>query len=306
VSGLERQPEFTVARIDYGRGVDALRAVREPVFVQEQQVPIELEWDDLDPHCVHVLARDREGRPIGTGRLTPERKIGRMAVLPEWRGKGVGEALLQSLIDEALHHRLPEVRLNAQVSAIGFYAKHGFVPYGERFMEAGIEHQSMRRILRGPTAVDTREAAVSVAAPLIAAARRELWVYSRSLDPGLLDAPAVLDAFRKLGTRRQRVAIRILLQDATTPQRNGAPLIALGQRLPSVFAFREVAEPVDRDYPAAFIVNDNGGYYYRPLGHRFDGETELDASARTRQLRDVFLPPWERGRLCLEYRALGI
>jgi predicted GNAT family N-acyltransferase len=297
---------FSVARIDYERGLDALRAVREPVFVQEQQVPLALEWDELDPHCIHVIARDAAGHPIGTGRLTPERKIGRMAVLREWRGRGVGDALLKALLDEAQHHRLPDLRLNAQVSAMGFYAKYGFVPEGERFMEAGIEHQGMRRVLRGPTAVETREAAITVTTQLIAAARRDLWVYSRNLDPGVFDTPEVLDAFRRLATQRHRVSIKILLQDVTSPQRNGAPLIALSQRLPSVFAFREVADPVDRDYPAAFLVNDNSGYYFRPLGHRFDGETELDASARSRQLIDGFQPVWERSRMCLEYRALGI
>jgi hypothetical protein len=255
---------------------------------------------------VHLLARDAAGHPIGTGRLTPERKIGRMAVLREWRGRGVGEALLQTLLDEALHHRLPDVRLHAQVSALGFYAKYGFVPEGPRFMEAGIEHQSMRRALRGPTAVESRDAAVSVVTQLIAAARRDLWIYSRNLDPGLFDAPEVLDALRRLATQRHRVSIRLLLQDAASPQRSGAPLIALSQRLPSVFAFREVADPVDRDYPAAFLVNDDNGYYFRPLGHRFDGETELDGGGRARQLIDAFLPVWERSRMCSEYRALGL
>jgi predicted GNAT family N-acyltransferase len=301
-----RPVAFSVIRADYRRDLDALRAVRETVFVQEQRVPIELEWDALDPDCLHVLARDGEGRPIGTGRLTPERKIGRMAVLREWRGRGVGEALLQALIDEAVRNRIAEVRLHAQVSAMAFYAKHGFLPYGERFMEAGIEHQSMRRVLNGPMAIETRESAVSIVASLIAQARRDLWVYSRNLDPGLLDAADVLDAFRRLATRRHQTQIRILLQDAAGPQRSGAPLLGLGQRLPSVFVFREVADPVDRDYPSAFIVNDDGGYYFRPLGHRFDGETERNAAARARQLVDAFQPAWERARPCTEYRALGI
>ena len=102
---------FRVEAIDYASGVDDLRAVREPVFVQEQQVPLALEWDELDPLCVHVIARDDSGRPIGTGRLTPERKVGRMAVLPDWRGHGVGDALLLALIGEAERLRWPELRL---------------------------------------------------------------------------------------------------------------------------------------------------------------------------------------------------
>ena len=124
---------FRVEPADYAADFKDLRAVREPVFVQEQQVPLEEEWDDLDPQCVHVIARDDAHHPIGTGRLTPKHKIGRMAVLREWRGKGVGEALLLALIERAREAGLREVSLNAQVGALGFYQKFGFVPFGERF-----------------------------------------------------------------------------------------------------------------------------------------------------------------------------
>ena len=300
------EPAFRVEAIDYATGVDDLRAVREPVFVQEQQVPIALEWDELDPLCVHVIARDADGRPIGTGRLTPERKIGRMAVLPDWRGRGVGDALLLALVDEAAQRHWSELRLHSQVSALGFYMKHGFVPYGERFMEAGIEHQSMRRQIDGPTAIETREAAVAITTAIVAATRRELCIYSRALDPGLWDAPGVLEALRRLATRRQRVDIRILLQDAAAPQRAHSPLIGLGQRLSSVFAFREVVDPADRGYASAFIANDSGGYYFRTLGIRFDGEAALDSGGRARQLADGFIPVWERARIVTEFRALDI
>ncbi len=297
---------FRVEAIDYATGVDDLRAVREPVFVHEQQVPIELEWDELDPLCIHVIARDEAGRPIGTGRLTPERKVGRMAVLPDWRGRGVGDALLLALIEAAAQRRWPELRLHSQVSAVGFYVKHGFVPYDARFMEAGIEHQSMRRQIGGPTAIDTREAAVAITTAVVTATRRELCIYSRNLDPGLFDTPEVMEALRRLATRRQRVDIRILLQDAGTPQRAHAPLIGLSQRVSSVFGFREVTDPADHGYASAFIANDSGGYYFRTLGNRFDGEAALDFGGRARQLADSFVPVWERARLCNEYRALQI
>lgn len=297
---------FRIERIDYATGVDALRAVREPVFVQEQQVPLELEWDELDPVCTHLLARDADGTPIGTGRLTPERKIGRMAVLPAWRGRGVGDALLLALVEEAKRQRWPEVTLHAQVSALGFYAKHGFVPVGARFMEAGIEHQTMRRRLGGATEIDSREAAIAVVCAIASGARRELSIYSRALDPGLFDAPEVLEALRRLGTRRQRVDVRLLLQDAAAAQRAHAPLIALAQRLPSVFAFREVVDPADRGYASAYVVNDDGGWYFRTLGNRFDGEAAIDDGGRARQLAEAFQPVWERSRNVTEYRALGL
>ena len=295
---------FTVERVDYAAALPELRSVRETVFVQEQAVPLELEWDELDPHCRHVLARDNAGRPIGTGRLTPEHKIGRMAVLAGWRGRGVGDALLRGLLDEARALGWHKVSLNAQSSAVGFYVRHGFLPYGEPFVEAGIDHQAMQLLLDAPNPVETHAGALAALLGVIGQARRELHIYSRELDPGLLDAPEVIAALRRFATSGG--AAQVLLQDPITPQRSLAPLIGLGQRLPSALAFRAIEEPTDRAYPSAYVVNDRGGYYFRPLGHRFDGETRLDGAARARQLLGTFDPVWQRARPCTEYRALGI
>jgi predicted GNAT family N-acyltransferase len=299
-------PAFRVEPIDYATGLADLRAVREAVFVHEQQVPLALEWDELDPLCLHVVARDDGGRPIGTCRLTPTHKLGRMAVLRDWRGRGVGDALLGALLERAREQGWREVTLHAQASAIDFYGRHGFVPQGGRFEEAGIEHQAMRRTLSGPTAIDSRDAAVAITAALVARARRSLWIYSRELDPGLYDHGQVMERLRQLATAGLGGEIRIIVQNAEAPQRALAPLVALSQRLPSVLQFREVGDPVDREYPSAFLVNDTGGYYFRGLGHRFDGEAELDGAARARQLIEAFRPVWERARPVSEYRALGL
>jgi predicted GNAT family N-acyltransferase len=297
---------FTVSQADYAADRDALRAVREAVFVREQGVPPELELDAQDPDCLHVLARDADGRPIGTGRLTPAHMLGRMAVVPEWRGRGVGAAMLAALTALARERRWNAIELHAQVDAIGFYLRQGYLPVGPRYMEAGIEHQSMRRALGGPNAVEDRDAAIAATIAIVDATRRGLRVYSRALDPGLFDAPPVLDALRRLAVRGNGIELRFLLQDADTPQRDHAPLLALAQRLPSVLLFREVDDPVDRAYPSAFVANDGGGYYFRGLGHRFDGETALDAGGRARQLREEFDRTWERSRPCSEFRALGL
>ncbi|KGQ20337.1 GCN5-related N-acetyltransferase [Lysobacter dokdonensis DS-58] len=297
---------FRIEAVDYAAALNQLRAVREIVFVEEQQVPLELEWDELDPNCVHVLARALDGTPIGTGRLTPEHKIGRMAVLREWRGKGVGDAMLLALIEQARQRGWREVSLHAQSSAIAFYLRHGFQPYGERFWEAGIEHQSMRRVLGGPASIDHRDTAIETIVDIVGDARRHLFLYTRDLDPGLFDAPPVMEALRRFGTAGRGNEMRVLLQDAAAPQRGHAPLLALAQRLPSVFLFREVDDPVDKAYPSAYLANDLGAYYFRTLGHRFDGEADLHAPGRARQLRGAFMPVWERARPVSEYRALGI
>lgn len=127
----------------------ALRAVREAVFIVEQRIPADLEWDDDDPVCLHALAEDDERRPIGCGRLLPDGHIGRMAVLAEWRGRGVGAALLAELIDAARKRGHAAARLHAQTHAAPFYARYGFAAEGDDYLEAGIPHRTMVLKLAG-------------------------------------------------------------------------------------------------------------------------------------------------------------
>jgi predicted GNAT family N-acyltransferase len=120
--------------------------IRLVVFVQEQGVPAALEMDEMDARCVHALAFDGE-RAIATGRLLPDGHIGRMAVLSEFRGKGVGGAVLTKLMEAAKSRGEREVVLSAQVHALPFYAAYGFTAFGEIYEEAGIPHRDMRRAL---------------------------------------------------------------------------------------------------------------------------------------------------------------
>lgn len=305
-------PPFRVQAVDYPHAMAELHAIRETVFVHEQRVPAELERDARDAACLHVVARTLSGDAIGTGRLVPPgatgepAKVGRMAVLPGWRRRGVGAAMLTALLRLARQRGWYLIALNAQSSAIDFYLRHDFVPRGPRFMEAGIEHQAMQRTLAGPSMVASAADAAAASAAIVLAARRGLCFFGRELDPGVFDAPPVLDALRAFATAGRGGQARFLLQDAAAPQRAQAPLLALAQRLPSAFLFREVADAVDREYPSAFLANDVGGCYFRGLAQRLDGEADLHAPGRARQLRAVFERAWERSRPVVEYRALGI
>ena len=138
---------FRVRLADWERERDAMRAIRTSVFIQEQQVPQDIEWDDQDALCVHALAIDAEGTLIGTGRLSPDGKVGRMAVLPEWRRRGVGAAILDFLVASARERGIKECYMNAQVHALDFYRQHGFEAYDEEFLEAGIPHRHMKKAL---------------------------------------------------------------------------------------------------------------------------------------------------------------
>jgi predicted GNAT family N-acyltransferase len=139
-----------VELVEWGQGESAIRLIRETVFVREQGVPLELEWDGLDPTCWHVLAWSDHGEPIGTGRLYQEGKharLGRMAVLTEHRKQGVGRALLRALLGLARTRGMTRAYLAAQVPAIGFYEQQGFQVTGEMFDDAGIPHRAMTLVL---------------------------------------------------------------------------------------------------------------------------------------------------------------
>ena len=125
------------------RDRELLCQVRLEVFVQEQQVPQNLELDGLDATAVHFLALVGH-QPIGTARLLPSGQIGRMAVLIQYRNQGIGEKLLHATIVRARELDYSPIFLHAQLSAANFYLRHGFRPYGETFEEADILHQAMR------------------------------------------------------------------------------------------------------------------------------------------------------------------
>lgn len=135
---------FSVRRVAWEDSSAELRAVRMAVFVEEQHVPIELEWDGLDESAIHVLAVAADGHAIGTARLLPDHHIGRMAVLERWRRHGVGTALLQELLKVAAQRGDSWVELSAQTHAIGFYRRLGFAAMDDEYLEAGISHRKMR------------------------------------------------------------------------------------------------------------------------------------------------------------------
>ena len=123
------------------------QAVRHEVFVLEQKVPLDMEWDEMDARCVHAVAYDAAGQAMGTGRLLPDGHIGRMAVRQAARGQGIGAQMLETLVQAAQKRGDREVMLNAQTQAEPFYGRYGFRREGEEFMEAGIPHIHMRRAL---------------------------------------------------------------------------------------------------------------------------------------------------------------
>lgn len=301
----------------------AIRHIRDTVFVVEQNVPESDEWDDLDALSVHVLARDQNGRAIGTGRLTPQQTIGRVAVLREWRGRQVGDALMVRLIDLARERRYPDVSVHAQTHALAFYRRFGFVAEGDEFDECGIQHQTMRLQLEpfNPRAAaasvgsseapadivfDSPSSARAATLDILRAARSELAIFSHDLDPTTLDTIDALTGLKRIAISGAQARIRVLVREPASAVANGHRLIALARRLPSMIAVRTPTDPGDLQLTPSFIANDQAGFVYRPQADRFEGTANLRAPGRHRQLLQLFEQVWARSEPSAELQALEI
>ncbi|GAA5523601.1 acetyltransferase SACOL1063 [Microbulbifer aestuariivivens] len=137
-----------IAIADWERERTSIRRVREAVFIREQKVDPAIEWDDQETSATHFLVR-LQGEPVATGRLTRSGKIGRMAVLSPYRGRGIGKKLLETLCAHARSIGLRQVYLHAQCHARDFYVRCGFQVVGDEFEEAGIPHIKMERRFDG-------------------------------------------------------------------------------------------------------------------------------------------------------------
>ena len=313
--------DFTVEPANWTADVADLRHVRNTVFVIEQAVPEDEEWDELDAVSQHVIARDQTDQPIGTGRLTPKGSIGRMAVLRDWRGRGVGDSILRVLLELARARHFKEVEIHAQSHALAFYERAGFEAYGEEFDECGILHRHMRIAItalepRHPspipahdhnllTSID-RESARAAVLAVLASARRNVGIYMRELEADIYDHAEVIDALKQIAIGAPNSSIRILIQAPSGARADGHRLVALAQRVSSSFAFRTPTEEVDQQYPGCFIISDRGAWFERTLASRFDGEGSTHGPGRKAQLQHMFNAVWERSQELIEMRRLEI
>lgn len=295
---------FEISLADRLRDWGALKRVREAVFVAEQGVPPELEWDEIDPDCVHILARNEEGSVVGVARLCPGGHIGRMAVLAGWRGMGVGRAMLQFLLDHANREGVQHLHLNAQVSAVGFYEKAGFQVQGGEFMDAGIPHLRMIRD-SGPACTvgeDPQEYLLSDRAEVgrsimtfFQQARRSVDVLWPKLDVDLFGTPDAIDTMRAFVTENRVRQLRLLVTDAGPLVENAHPLLELARRMPSRIGLRVVQAPYS-DEDDAYLVADETAYLRSLAGTEFRVRRCCDGRGESRRLAGLFLERWNHAR----------
>ncbi len=317
--------DFYVEPASWSTDRELIEPVRVEVFIREQGVPEQDEWDDEDPRAQHFVARAVDSSVIGTARLTPAGRFGRLAVLRPWRGRGVGAALLRSALEAARLRGLPEVVLAAQVQAVDFYARAGFQAHGDTFDDAGLPHRWMRleleppaqradpRTRRTPTTLNGKQVVPFADAAgyrhellrLIGACENRLALYTRDLEPRITNDGDTLEAFSALVTGAARPEVRVLVQDARVAARSGHRLIDLAQRLPSVIAFRK-PHADDLDYPSVFAIADRAHVLFRPLARRFEGELRIGHRRDVKQLLEYFDRVWEEARIDPNLRRLEL
>ncbi|MDO3722502.1 GNAT family N-acetyltransferase [Marinobacter sp. chi1] len=305
-----------------------IRDIREQVFIREQRVPPELEWDDTDEIADHYLAVLPGNTPAGVARLfgTPGETahIGRMAILPEFRGQGIGEALLRHVMnDAAVSH--PEIVLSAQEYAIPFYQRSGFHVCSDLYDDAGIPHVDMRCL--SPDLVsqflkdrstphilgedDTswlfseEKHMLSLMDSVAGQARQRIWLYDRFLEHELYDRFRFRELISQLARRHRLSEVRLLIHDDKPLVKRRHRLVELMRRLPSKIELRLTSD----DHPSEdqpFLLADREGVVFRHDFYKPEGVAKFSDSGRVKLLSENFQRMWDAGRSSLELRELPL
>ncbi len=240
-----------------------LQSIRHQVFVQEQQVPEQLEWDEQDENAWHWLA-SFEDQVIGTCRMLANGHIGRMAVLKGFRGQGIGQALLHAAIECAQQAQLLEVYLYAQTQAVEFYQRADFVVHGEEFMDAGIPHLTMRKPLDQPRLLGVHGGDFAIShlresvCDLIGQAQQRLRILSYDLDPTVFDDAEIAELISGLARKSRYSEVRIMLLDSSKVVKRGHRLLTLHRRLSSNILLRR-SGALEHDVKDNLVIADHLG-----------------------------------------------
>ena len=319
-------------RVDWSSNRDRLQQIRQRVFTEEQKVPRDLDLDGRDDNAIHFIALNEAGQALGTARLLPTGQIGRMAVVPEQRGRGIGRQLLEAAVAEATTVGLARVFLHAQRHAEDFYRKSGFLPVGAEFLEAGIPHVEMVLELpipfRGSQAhrglpkvnvdskadaqhpsrtvpfdseTDARDAVVRV----FERARRAVSISSANLNRALFGNDRVLQLISDFARRSRHVHVRVLVEDAKSIAHESHPLLELARRLPSKVEIRRLPDdciPSRR----TFVVADTTAVWIQPDLDEYVGWYNMHDRVEARRLSDEFAQVFERSIDDPELRLLNL
>ncbi|MFT5082747.1 MAG: putative GNAT family N-acyltransferase [Lentisphaeria bacterium] len=295
---------INIFRADWPSHQQHIAQIRRSVFVEEQHVDPELEWDGLDQlnSTSHFLA-SLDGNFIGTVRIQENGKIGRMCVLKPYRGQGIGSNMLEALLRylaEHTHHS--ELYLNAQVSASAFYQKYGFTETGPTFVEADIKHRRMSldlnsaaalndifsdKIIRLQTAADFTRHLLRA----IASGRRNLHISTLNL-PSHIYTEAVAQALSKLARAYRESKVSILVSDTGLLSERHNAIVQLSQRLPSSIEIRKVNKEIEPNGEAYAIVDQRRMIYFNEEASPI-GFASYNAAAEAHHQLEPFQRLWQ-------------
>lgn len=327
--------EIHVIKADWAEHQQALQKIREVVFIEEQDVPRDIEWDGRDADSTHFLALNEFGQHVGCARLLPSGQIGRMAVLEAHRGHGIGAMLLAAAVEEGKARGFDRLYLHAQSYAEEFYRRGGFLPYGDEFDEAGIPHLAMEMKLPVPFVADESAA---VAAPIIRqqaprpamaepqgrpqpfagftectralqevieSANRRLLILSPYLDHELFDKEPVIAALSALARSAPRVEIRILIFDSKPIVDRGHRIVELARRLDEKIKIQVLPESPGAQ-TSSYVCADLDGYWLLPAYDKHDGVADLANPVTCKRLSQVFDIAWAKSIVDTELRTLRL
>ncbi|SFM39920.1 GNAT family N-acetyltransferase [Halopseudomonas yangmingensis] len=314
------------------RDCPALRDIRTRVFVEEQQVPAELEWDDQDATATHFLMTV-DGQSVGTARLLADGHIGRVAILPQWRGNGYGLQLMRAVIEHARQSGMQSLELSAQTQAIPFYTRLGFAAEGDEYMEAGIAHRHMvwqdtpepgelppieftspgqfsihnpdiperpRHTSELPFKLgDYREAleinednALEHACNLALQAQRSLLVYAPDQAGWLFQQRSFIDCCEQLIARQPRCKVRFLLHEVRDEFLRGHSLLYLMHRFPSTCEIRRQHPDLPRE-PQIYLLVDSEGILLLPRPQPREGFVRYHSPDQVKRWSASFNELWD-------------
>ena len=323
--------DIHVLPADWDTHRGALQAIRAAVFIEEQGVPREIEWDGEDDRAHHFLAIDETGQRVGCGRLLPIGRIGRMAVLPDYRGRGIGARILEAAVDKAQALGLTRVTLHAQTAVVEFYRKAGFLPEGGEFLEAGIPHQAMALTLpipyEAPESLPTVEvrpaevpeetadaeflqfdgelANIEGLVGFLRVPSRIVRIYSQELDHALFDRADVTDALSAFVRHGPPARLQILIHTSHSIVRRGHQLLELARRLDSKIEIRRVPTELATDR-ASFVLADERGYFLLPDHREYQAMANAYDPVQTERLMERFDYLWDRSGTDPDLRVLRL
>ncbi len=317
----KQQQLFLIREVSWEQYHQALRAIRQSVFIEEQNVSVEEEWDGLDelPTTRHFIAervttntsktddaaQTEASTIVATGRLLEDGKIGRMCVLQNFRGHGIGRALLNDILVDALHQQQhSSVYLYAQVSALDFYRDSGFIEEGETFLEANIEHQRMQLNLNDVANIAhicgnrvLRLNEINTFAfhllTLIELGIQSIDIVSHKLSPQLF-TQHIADAISKLARHHRQSRVRILVEDTKSLVGIHHPVVNISQRLSSSIFIRKLAQGAPEIGNEAYIIIDKEKLLFFNDESEFEGFVNYQAAAECKNILENFEVLWQQ------------